>query len=342
MKALYLKAPNQFEVRDLVLRGPRPDEVIVKIKACGFCGHDKIMAAYAGEEWQPFGHEFAGVVEEVGSQVTHLKVGDRVAIETSIFDPLNPAVLNGHPEWDTKGPNYMDIEAMEHTAMGFAERTVVPAVLCVPFEDIPDEEACFLEPMGVAADLILTADIKLGNDVLLMGAGAIGLMALQMAKASGARKIYVAEHKKNKKKAELALKLGADAIIYTDEEDLLKFPFPRGGVDRVLVTTPPKTIDMATKACNVGGIVAFLGISYGPAAIVSFDSNVVHLNKLQIRGSNAIPALYFPHCIDLLKAGIVDVKPLISHRFRLENAPEGIHAFLRESDIAVKAVMLAD
>jgi threonine dehydrogenase-like Zn-dependent dehydrogenase len=159
MKALYLKAPNQFEVRDVELRAPRPDEVIVKIKACGFCGHDKIMAAYAGEEWQPFGHEFAGVVEEVGSQVTHLKVGDRVAIETSIFDPLNPAVLNGHPEWDTKGPNYMDIEAMEHTAMGFAERTVVPAVLCVPFEDIPDEEACFLEPMGVAADLILTADI---------------------------------------------------------------------------------------------------------------------------------------------------------------------------------------
>ena len=218
----------------------------------------------------------------------------------------------------------------------------MPAVLCIPFDDISDEEACFLEPMGVAADLILTADIKLGNDVLLMGAGAIGLMALQMAKASGARKIYVAEHKKNKKKAELALQMGADEIIYTDEEDLLKFPFPRGGVDRVLVTTPPKTIDMATKACNVGGIVAFLGISYGPAAIVSFDSNVVHLNKLQIRGSNAIPALYFPHCIDLLKAGIVDVKPLISHRFRLENAPEGIHAFLTESDIAVKAVMIAD
>lgn len=339
MKAVYLKAPNQFEVRDVELRSPGPDEVIVKIKACGFCGHDKILAAYAGEQWQPFGHEFSGVVEEVGSQVTHLKVGDRVAIETSTFDPLDPVVLNGHPEWDTDGPSYME---MEHTGMGFAERTVVPAVLCVPFDDITDEEACFLEPMGVAADLILTADIKLGNDVLLMGAGAIGLMALQMAKASGARKIYVAEHKKNKKKAELALKMGADQIIYTDEEDLLKFPFPRGGVDRVLVTTPPKTIDTATKVCNVGGIVAFLGISYGPAAIVSFDSNVVHLNKLQIRGSNAIPALYFPHCIDLLKAGIVDVKPLISHRFRIENAPEGIQAFLRESDIAVKAVMIAD
>ncbi len=339
MKAVYLKAPNQFEVRDVELRAPNADEVIVKVKACGFCGHDKILAAYAGEEWQPFGHEFAGVVEEVGSGVTHLKVGDRVVIETSTFDPLDPVVLNGRPDWDTDGPSYMD---MAHTAMGFSERTVVPAILCIPFDKLTDEEACFLEPMGVAADLILTADIKLGNDILLMGAGAIGLMALQMAKASGARKIYVAEHKKNKKKAELALQMGADEIIYTDETDLTAYPFPRGGVDRVLVTTPPRTIDMATKVCNVGGIVAFLGISYGPAAIVSFDSNVVHLRKLQIRGSNAIPALYFPHCIDLMNAGIVDVKPLISHRFRLEDAPAGIHAFLNESATAVKAVMITD
>ena len=70
MKAAYLKAPNQFEVRDVELRAPGADEVIVRIKACGFCGHDKILAAYAGEEWQPFGHEFSGVVEELGSNVT--------------------------------------------------------------------------------------------------------------------------------------------------------------------------------------------------------------------------------------------------------------------------------
>lgn len=338
MKAVYLKAPNQFEVRDVELRAPAKGEVVVEIKACGFCGHDKILASYAADEWQPFGHEFSGIVKELGEGVTHLKVGDRVVIETSTFDPLGAAALNGHPELDTQVIDYM---AIQHTAMGFAERTLVPAVLCYPFEDIPDEEACFLEPMGVAADLLITADIKLGNDVLVMGCGAIGLMALQMAKASGARKIYVAEHKKNARKAELALQMGADEIIYTDETDLTKFPFPRGGVDRVLVTTPPKTIDIATKVCNLGAIVAFLGISYGPAAIVSFDSNIVHLRKIQIRGSNAIPALYFPHCMDLMKAGIVNVKPLISHRFSLENAPEGIHAFLNESTTAVKAVMLA-
>lgn len=130
------------------MREPEAGEVLVGVKACGFCGHDKILAGYAGEEWQPFGHEFAGVVEKVGHGVKNVKVGDRVVVETSIFDPISDYARNGHPELDTEGPNYM---TMEHTGMGFAEKTIVPAILCVPFTDLEDREACFLEPMGVAA-----------------------------------------------------------------------------------------------------------------------------------------------------------------------------------------------
>lgn len=337
MKAAYLKPHNQFELRDVELRAPGAGEVVVRVRACGFCGHDKILAAYAAKDWEPFGHEFSGVVETLGPGVTNVQVGDRVVIETSTFDPLSPEALNGRPDWDTDGPSYMNLA---HTAMGFAEKTIVPAVLCYKFDGIPDEEACFAEPMGVAVDLILTADIKLGNDVVVMGCGAIGLMAMQMARASGARHIYAVDHAHNARKAQLALDYGADEVLFSDKTDLTQYPFPRGGVDRVLVTTPPKTIDLATKLCNVGGIVAYLGISYGPDAIVSFDSNVVHLNKLQIRGSNAIPALYFPQCFDLMKAGTVDVKKLITHTFPLEKTPEGITAFLTDHDTAVKAVMV--
>ena len=336
MKAVYLKAHNEFELRDVALREPGSGEALVRVRACGFCGHDKILASYAADHWQPFGHEFSGVVERVGPGVDNIQPGDRVVIETSTFNPLSENARNGHPEWDTRGPNYMD---MAHTAMGFAEKTIVPACLCVPFDGVSDEEACFLEPMGVAADLILTADITLGCDVAVMGCGAIGLMALQMARASGARRVFAVERSHNARKAQLALEYGADEVIFSDREDVTHHTFERGGVDRVLVTTPPKTIDTATKLCRVGGIVAFLGISYGPDAIVSFDSNVVHLNKLQIRGSNAIPALYFPRCFDLLKSGMVDVKKLISHTFPLEQAPEGILAFLNDHDTAVKAVM---
>ena len=339
MKAAYLKAENQFELRDVSLRDPGPDEAVVAVKACGFCGHDKILAAYAAKDWEPFGHEFTGVVEQVGENVTNVKPGDRVVIATSTFNLLSDEAQNGHPEWDTKGPNYV---VPGHTAMGFAEKTIVPGVLCFPFKVLSDEQVCFLEPMGVAADLLITADVKLGNDVLLMGAGAIGLMALQMAKRSGARNIYVAEHSTNTRKVELARQFGATDIIFTDQMNLEDYAFPRGGVDRILVTTPPRTIGDAVKVANVGAIIAFLGISYGPAAIVSFDSNIVHLNKLQIRGSNAIPALYFPHCLDLLRAGMVDVKDFITHRFDLDGVPEGLLRFLKEKDKAVKAVMIRE
>lgn len=339
MKAAYLKAPNQFKLEDVNLRAPEKDEVIVRVIACGFCGHDKILASYHAKDWEPFGHEFSGIIEEIGSDVSHLKIGDHVVIETSTFDPLSYVSQAARPDLDNSGPNYM---SMDHTAMGFAERTVVPAVLCVPFDKISFAEACFIEPMGVAYDLILTSDIKLGNDVVVMGCGAIGLMALQMAKASGARKVYAVEHVKNKKKAELALKYGADEVIFSDVEDLTQYKFPRGGVERVLVTTPPVTIDIATKICNMGGIVSYLGITYGEGSVVSFDSNVVHLNKIQIRGSNAIPAIYFPQCIELIQAGMVDVKRLVSHTFTLDDAPKGILEFLSESDIAVKAIMLQE
>lgn len=337
MKAIYLKAPLQFEQRDVQLRKPGKDEVIVGIRACGFCGHDLILARYAAEDWQPFGHEFSGVVEEIGSDVTNLRVGDRVAIETSTFAFLSEEARNGRPDLDTDGPSYMD---MQHTAMGFSERTVVPACLCVKTDEIPFEQACFLEPMGVSADLAMTADIHLGDDVLVMGLGAIGLMALQMARRSGARKIYAADRSHNRKKLELAKEYGADEIICTDETDLASYPFLRGGVNRVLVTTPPNTIDVATRVACVGGIVAFLGIGYGDRATASFDSNVVHLKKLQIRASNAIPALYFPHCIDLLRAGQVDVTRLITHRFTLDHAADGLKTFVSDKQNAVKAVML--
>jgi threonine dehydrogenase-like Zn-dependent dehydrogenase len=338
MKALYMKAPLQFELRDVPLREPGDDEVIVRVGACGFCGHDMILARYAAKDWQPFGHEFSGVVESTGKNVCNVAKGDHVAVETSTFGFLSDRARNGRPELDTRGPSYMD---MQHTAMGFAERTIVPACLCVKTDGIPFTQACFLEPMGVAYDLILTADIHLGEDVLVMGLGSIGLMALQMARKSGARKIYAADRSYNRAKLALAKAYGADEVICTDETDMTGYPFERGGVDKALVTTPPATIDTATRVCRVGGVVAFLGISYGDQAVVSFDSNVVHLNKLQIRASNAIPALYFPRCIDLLRSGQVDVTRLLTHSFDLEHAEQGLMKFARDKSDAVKAVMIA-
>lgn len=337
MKAAFLKAKYQFEIRDVEIREPEKDEVEVEVKACGFCGHDNILANYAAENWEPFGHEFSGIVTKTGADVTNVKIGDRVTIETSTFNPFSEASLNGRPDLCTDCTDYM--KRKEGDTMGFAEKTIVPANLIVKIRDISFEEACMLEPMGVAADLVMTADIHLNDDVLLLGAGPIGLMAMQMAKKSGARHVYVAQHSGSKARIELARKFGADDVIFTDKENLEEYPFPRGGVDKVMVTSPPSTIDLATRVTNPGGIVAFLGIGYGNRAKAEFDSNIVHLRKISIKGSNAIPALYFPKCIDLLESGMIEVKSLISHKFVLEDLPEAMKKYLAEKDKAVKAIM---
>lgn len=339
MKAAYLKAPYNFELRDVKLRDLRDGEVLVKVKACGYCGHDNILAKYAAKEWEPFGHEFSGVVERMGKSAHGLKVGDKVVIMTSTFDPLADCSRDGKVDYSVVGPSFMELK---DNSMGFAEYAIVPFELCVKFDGLTFEEASVIEPLGVAVDLVKTADIRLNDDVLVLGLGPIGLMALQMAKSSGARKIYAAEFSTNKKRCELAEKYGADEIIYTDKVKLEDYKFEKGGVNKVMVSSPPATITNAVNVCNVGGVVAFLGISYGPDAIVSFDSNKVHLDKLQIRGSNAIPALYFPLCIDLLKAGLVETKSLITHTFSLDNTVEGLNNYLKDGENAVKAIMIAD
>lgn len=337
MKAAYLRAPYEFEIRDVALRDLAQSEVLVKIKACGFCGHDNILAKYAAKDWEPFGHEFSGVIEKVGSHVADLAIGDQVVIETSTFDPLANCSRDGHVEYSVAGPSFME---MQDNSKGFAEYAIVPYELCVKFEGLTFQEACVIEPLGVAVDLLKTADIRINDDVLVLGLGPIGLMALQMAKSSGARKIYAAEFSANKKRCELAKQFGADEIIYTDKIKLEEYAFEKGGVDKIMITSPPSTIASVVNVCNVGGVAAFLGISYGPDAIVSFDSNKVHLDKLQIRGSNAIPALYFPMCIDMLKAGLVETKALITHTFSLDDTVQGLNKFLKDSENAVKAVMV--
>ncbi|WP_066685502.1 zinc-dependent alcohol dehydrogenase [Christensenella intestinihominis] len=339
MKAVYLRAPYQFEIRDVDLRELRDGEVLVKIKACGYCGHDNILAKYAAKEWEPFGHEFSGIVAKAGKGTAGLAEGDTVVVETSTFDPLADCSRDGRVDFSVNGPSFMELK---DNSMGFAEYAIVPHELCVKYDGLSFEEASVIEPLGVALDLVKTADIRLNDDVLVLGAGPIGLMALQMAKSSGARKIYAAEFSANKKRCELAKQFGADELIYTDRVKLEDYGFEKGGVDKVMVSAPPSTITSAVNVCRTGGVVAFLGISYGPDAVVSFDSNKVHLDKLQIRGSNAIPALYFPMCIDMLKAGLVDTKSLITHTFPLLESVEGLERYLKDAENAVKAVMIND
>ena len=279
------------------------------------------------------------MVEKVGEAVTNLKVGDRVVVETSTFDPCSAAARNGHPELDGLGEPDLINYIGTRDVMGFSEYTAVPAALCVKFDTMSFEEGALIEPFGVAMDLFKTSQVELGDDVLVIGLGAIGLMTLQLVKRAGARHVYAAGTSvPEKERAGAEAGRGQGVPHRQGRPQIPEIPPRRRGQDtrdRAPVRDPGRHHLM-----NLGGILSFIGIAYGEAAMFTLDSNVVHHKKMQIRASDAVPALYFPLCIDLVESGQIDLKSLISHTFPLENAIEGLKDFIDHPADGVKAVMV--
>jgi L-iditol 2-dehydrogenase len=335
MKTASVKAPFQFRIDDVPLRDISEDELLVKVRACGVCGTDLATAATEAKDWQPFGHEIAGVVEAAGSRASNVSKGDSVVLESGTYCRYCSDCRNGRVDLCNNGPNYW-----LKGPMGFSEYVIAPKEMAIAFSGIGFDEAALVEPLGVAIDLVKTADVQLGDDVLVVGAGPIGIMAVKLARLRGARRIWVAARSHSRRRIELARAFGADEVVLTDRADFAAGPYPRGGLDRVLVTAPPSLLPAAMDAARVGGVVAFIGIEWGGGARVSFDANAFHFKKLQLRASFAGPALYFPMALDLIASGAIDAKSLVSSRFGLEGIADAMRDLRDDKAGAVKGVMV--
>lgn len=146
MKAIYVKAKEQFWLRDVALREIECDEVLIRVEACGFCGSE-IRIAREAEDWTAIGHEVAGVVERVGSYVTHVKAGDRVVLESGSYDRFSDLSRDGKMDWDNTGRHFWN-KKYPGESMGFAEYVIAPEEVCVRYENMSLEAACMIEPMA--------------------------------------------------------------------------------------------------------------------------------------------------------------------------------------------------
>ncbi len=328
MKAAF-KGSEGIKFKDVSPRRPEADEIRVKVDACGICGTDlHINPSDKGES--RFGHEIAGTILELGSAVRKLSVGQKVAIDSSTACGHCSACKNGQQELCT------DVKSIFRSMdLGFAEEVVAPAISAVPFSGILAEVASLQEPLGVSIDMVRLTDIGIDSNVLLMGAGPIGLMAVALAKRRGARKIFVCQRKRRKARCQIALDWGADDIIEPDELDKFKFGC---NIDRIMVTSSPDTIGTAAKIACKGGIITFIGLGFGAQEKISLDGNSFHFKKLQLRASFASPALFGPMAVEYLEKGIVDGKRIVSHTFPLSKLEEGMKV-AREDKEAVKVVI---
>lgn len=338
MRAILVRKPFDFTLIQAEAPACGPFDVLVDVKACGLCGTDLRTASMA-ERYEPIGHEIAGIVSAVGSAVGNVRPGQRVCLESGTFDRFSSLSRNGQVDKDMSGRSMFNSGIK---TMGFAEKILVPCESCVPFDTLSFAEASLIEPLGVAYDLLKVTGLQLGEDVLVYGIGPIGLFALRLARLMGARRVFAVNHSGRDARDALARQWGADEVIHPDKTDLSAYPFPGGGVDRILMTAPPDVMPDALKLLNIGGIMGFIGIGVDDTQYARFDMRLFHDHKLQIRASNAVPALYFPACIDLCVSGMVDMKAMISHTLRLDHFARDVDAYVKDRSRALKAVMTLD
>ncbi len=332
-KAAYIKAPWQCELREVEL----PDEppagwVLLRIEACGVCGTDLTTAAAKAEDWQPVGHEIAGVIEKLGPEVHGLEPGQSVALESSSYCGQCERCRNGRPDLCRGGaPNFWS-----QPAMGFSDFMLTPACCAVPYEGLTPEVACMAEPHGVAYDTVKTADIQMGDRVCLVGPGPIGLAAAALAIHRGAARVLCIGKSANRKRLEFAAELGAETL--TCDGPLEELADLHEQFDHVLMTAPTRFIVPALAFLAYGGEMTYIGI--GPeTGTISFDANKFHFRKLQLRASCASPAIYFPAVLGLVKSGVMPGEKLISHVFALDDVAQAFELCRENKQETLKVVV---
>jgi threonine dehydrogenase-like Zn-dependent dehydrogenase len=318
-RSAYVKSPWQFELRDVPLPDPGPGQLLIEVGACAVCGTDFHVADRQAPDWQPFGHEVSGVVAQVGEGVTRFAPGDRVALDSSAPCGrcevcLPPPQGRGKPELCRTVASYWG-----SPAMGYSERLLTPQECAVHVPDsVPLDVASLVEPMGVSLDLVRVAEVDHGDHVLVIGPGPLGLGAVALARRAGAERVLLAGRSRSAARLQAGRALGADELIEVDRQPLEEYAFGRAP-DKILLTASPSLIPIALNVAAYGGLIAYIGVAWGPDAIVTFDADHLHFSKLQLRSSMASPGVHAASSARILETMPELGENLISHRFPLED-----------------------
>jgi len=314
MKALLLSEYSKLEVADLPRPAVAPGEVLVEVAACGICGSD--VHGYDGSSGRRIpplvmGHEAAGIVAEVGEGVTRFAIGDRVTFDSTVYCGACGYCLSGQINL-CDNRQVVGVSTPDFRRAGaFAEFVTVPEhiVYRLPGE-LSFAEAAMLEAVSVALHAVAVSNLKGGETALVIGAGMIGLLTLQAARAAGVARILVADIDATRLK--LAQESGADATILASGsamvDEVLRQTGGRG-VDLVLEAVGrDETVSAAIDAVRKGGTVTLIG-NITPQ--VTLPLQKVVSRQIRLQGSCASSGEY-PQAIELVSNGKIKVTPLIT------------------------------
>ena len=324
MKSLLLSSYNHLEIADTPKPAPMADEVLVRVHTCGICGSD--VHGYDGSSGRRIppivmGHEAAGTVAEVGSNVQGFAPGDRVTFDSTVYCGACSFCAAGDVNLCDRR-EVIGVSCADYRRQGaFAEFVVVPARILYRLPDtISFAEAAMLEAVSVALHAVRVSQIAGGETVLVIGAGMIGLLTMQAALAAGCKRVMIADV--DRSRLELATRVGAHEVLHLSGAELIAEVLRRTdgrGVDVALEAVGrDETVAAAIDATCKGGTITLIG---NVTANVNLPLQKVVTRQLRLQGSCASAGEY-PEAIRLIETGAIQVKPLITAVAPLEDGPQ--------------------
>lgn len=340
-KAAYMTDLNQMEIKIEAIPAPGFGEVLVELEYVGICGsdvhyfHDGRCGDYVVNGDFVLGHECAGRVAALGEGVKHLAVGDKVALE--------PGITCGQCEFCKTGRYNLcpDVQFLATPPVrGCYENYIVfPENMCFLLpENITTREGALIEPLAVGMHAAAQGQVGLGDSVVILGAGCIGLVTLLACKARGAADITVIDV--IPKRLEYAEKLGAARIINGKEVDVIQAIdelTDGAGVEKVLETAgSPVTIQQTPYLVKNGGTIVLVGISAQEK--IEYNFAKIMAKEARIESVFRYRNLY-PRAIAALSGGMIDVSGIVTHEFDFAEIQQAFECAIHQKDDVVKAVI---
>ncbi|XP_072166901.1 sorbitol dehydrogenase-like [Diadema setosum] len=340
-----LQSQGNLVLEDTPTPQPQENEVQLQMAAVGICGSDVHywtngrIGDFIVKAPMILGHEASGVVSAVGSKVTSLKVGDRVAVEPGV--PCRMCEF-------CKGGRYNLCPEMSFCATppvdGSLRRYYCHAAdFCYKLpEHVSLEEGALLEPLSVGVHACKRAGVTAGSRVLICGAGPIGLVNLLTAKAMGAASVAITDLEQNR--LDVATKLGADHAIRVDTRDIhemvKRIHAALGEEPSITIecTGAPPAVQTGIHATKPGGVLVLVGM--GPAEL-TLPIITAAVKEVDIRGIFRYVNCY-PTALDMVATGKVNVKPLITHHFKLTETLKAFETAKTGEGGAIKVMIHCD
>jgi L-iditol 2-dehydrogenase len=340
MKALLLTKYRSLEIADLPVPVPGSDEVLIRVAACGICGSD--VHGYDGSSGRRIpplvmGHEAAGKIAALGPDVNNLFEGDRVTFDSTIYCGTCPHCLRGEINL-CDNRQVLGVSCGDYRRAGaFAEFVIVPARITYRLPDsFAFEEAAMLEAVSVAIHAVSLVPIDANSSALVVGAGTIGLLALQALRAAGCSRVFVSDVDPTRLK--LAQELGATATFPAGpelKEQVLQITHGTGMDTAVEAVGINATVAAAIDSVRKGGNVVLVG---NVTPEVTLPLQRVVTRQIRLQGSCASAGEY-PRAIELMSSGAIRVKPLITAIAPLEDGPQWFERLYAREPNLMKVVL---